>query len=453
MNKATRDDEKKSSGTRPESDIRFKRLVGKLCENPKLPREVYTKTEPENNSKVVHKSKHAINKDLSATRSKWLSQRGKGKFHNSHIAKRIFMMLDPQGSGEVEANDFCNFLIDIGIPVRLSAIKSVVGKVIGSSQIKNKLITEDEIAYLCRGDQKTTQTLTILNSAVLNHFDAKDKIVTSADHGNLLKRWWESLDSSRNNQVEVPKICEFLVNIKVFRDFFEARKFVDKVTSESTFIDCNQFYSLFAKPLIKHCLLNINSKFTEDDWNNSMYSDAYKLSQLKRKLILAGIQYPIPNISIEEGELALKAMSSLTKINKKPQSANYDEFKDNWFKLTGFKVESRPKAQARMHSSESEIELAIYVPKSLKPDFKKLQHQLSVKQKKVTIKQTEEIAKILEQKKVLEYSLFNDHFYTYSSDIKPAKKRFKTFNPDYLKFEGQNETFEDFQKLVNQIKY
>ena len=59
-----------------------------------------------------------------------------------------------------------------------------------------------------------------------------------------------------------------------------------------------------------------------------MYSYAYKLCQLKRQMILAGIQYPIQNISIEEGEILIKAIKEFAKYKGEDEvKITYEDFK------------------------------------------------------------------------------------------------------------------------------
>ena len=197
-----------------------------------------------------------------------------------------------------------------------------------------KLNLED-VGNFCRADHRIDSVLDTLCSATGEIDVEKYCLIDIVTLFNVIKNWWNELDTDRVYSVHCNFVCEFLVKKGVTCDFNEAYKLISKCAVDG-FLDFIHFQLVFVRAFIKHILINIQYRFSSEDWLNQDFSSAYKLCLLKRQLILAGILYPVPQITLEEGLAALTAIKKFKEYQKVPiASIEYSEFCAIWKGLTG----------------------------------------------------------------------------------------------------------------------
>ena len=350
MTSSLRTDEKAVTNTRQETDASFQRQVHNILNNTS-PQNITPKPQIlQKTKRVIQKKSEAFLQNLKISQSKWLKKRGFIDPKESNISsKEIFAMLDTNKVGEIPAEEFLDFLIEIGIPVDRNMAKEVILSTLKEKTIKNLLITQENVNSLCKSDKRSDLMLKVFQEKLGKNFKTLDVV-------ELIKKWWNELGVK---VLGINEICEFLVKNEIFPDFFEAKKYLTKVNRNENFMIFRQFLSIFAKMIVKHYLITINKKFSEEDWSDTGHSLAFKLSQLKKQLILAGIKYPVDKISYEEGLQALKAIENLDKFKLK-KKFNLDEFKLNWYNLTGFTLDNQIPSKQEKPNKKVEKPLSVF---------------------------------------------------------------------------------------------
>lgn len=454
MNKTLRADEKRVMINKLESDTIFNRLSEEI-RNPKhSPKQGKKLSKTQNVANSIQKSYNATIKTAMISQDKWLKSHGNDdKQCNLPIAKKIIYMLDPQSNQEVLSENFISFLIEIGVPLPIKGIKHVLQCLFGDKNIKNKTLKEEHVSALCRSDKRNSHVLMILNQEIARVNNKRIDDVTSGEQGEIILNWWEMIQTGDSKIVQCCSICEFLVQLEAFYEVSDARKFVMAVCKDGGYMDYCQFRTLFAKAIIKHVLININKKFTEDDWNNPMFSYAYKLSQLKRQLILAGIKYPVPHISAEEGILVLKAIESMDKANGVKITISYEDFKSRWLKSTGINLDKKDiQKNAYSIATKSQRDLAVFYPKNdrfvLEDDD---EDDEVIDQKNDILHKEREILRERFKKNTLGFLLFGElekraHALDYYN-----KRLLRPINKNEIRCLNQTELLNCFQRVVNTI--
>ena len=356
MNTTVRKDEKAVTESKPESDASFQRLARKM---KKEEEQRYSPTKlkmNQNTAGVVQKKNEAFIRNLNISQSQWLKKHGMVEGREiANLSKQIFAMLDTNQIGEIPAEDFLEFLVEIGTPIDQSILRKVMIWTLKTRDLKHSYLSQNSMSQFCRGDKRSDIILGIFETHLGKDYKGLDII-------SLLNKWW---DSYNGKTVSIKVLADFLVKKRIFNDFSEAKKYLSKINRNEVLLDHFQYLCIFGKAIVRHTLVNINKKFHEDDWNNPDYSLAYKLCQLKRQLILAGIKYPIEHVSYEEGLEALKAIENLEKF-KGPKKFDVEEFKGEWFKLTGHILYSNKAEkinEIRFGPEKTERKLAVFIPK------------------------------------------------------------------------------------------
>jgi hypothetical protein len=356
MNTTIRNDEKAVTETKPETDASFQRLSRKIKKEESKRYSPPKLKISQNAAGVVQKKTEAFIRNLNISQSQWLKKHGmvEGR-ETATISKQIFAMLDLNRTGEIPADDFLDFLIEIGIPLDHSVVKKVMIWTLKVKDLRHATISLQVMNQFCRGDKRSDQVLKVFEDRLGKDFKGLEAV-------GLVNTWWDSLGL---RTVTVKTLSEFLVKKRVFNDFSEAKKYLSKINRNEVLLDHFQFLCIFGKTLVRHTLVNINKKFDEDDWNNPVYSLPYKLCQLKKQLILAGIKYPIQHISYEEGLEALKAIENLQKF-KEPKKFQLEEFKEDWFKLTGqilYSNKAEKIKEVDVGLDKTQRKLAVFIPR------------------------------------------------------------------------------------------
>lgn len=450
MNKALRSDEKQLSAYNHESDAGFIRLSEQI-RNPKTSTkepQKHIKTRAPSNA--PQKSSDASIRNIMISQSKWLKSHGNDDNSSMSIAKQIMLMLDSPNSNEIQAEDFVSFLIEIGLPVPIKGLIETLKSLLHVKNIKSKNIKEEHISALCRSDKKNSHILKIINQETAKSHNKSLNQITSAEQLEVISTWWKKLNESGSKIVSFGIVCDFLVQICMFADFSEARKFVAGTCKDGEFMDKYQFQMIFTKALIKHTLMNINKKFTYEDWNNPSLSYAYKLCQLKRQLILAGIKYPIPNISKEDGELVLKAVESMEKLTFGcVKKVNYEDFKAAWLKNTGLSLDTAsPDRVTPLETIESQDELAVYHPKN--KESCRI-GEFDDEDKSSSVKDENKILRENLKGNSIGFLLFGDVERRARAKEYTKNRSFRPVNKDELRWAKQTVLLDDFRKIINTI--
>lgn len=456
MNKTTRKYEKQDPSNNKETETAFLRLAEHINNGSSPIKEPSKLIRIQGSSNVVQKSSFATIKNMKISQSKWLKSHCINFTQNSiPITKQIISMLDPHSFNEVPAEDFISFLIEIGTPVSIKSITHIIRSLLKAKDLKNKFIREDHVSILCKTDKLQDRILKIINQEIIKTNNKSLEDITSADQNLLIDSWWKDLDTTSSKIVSCNHICDFLVKTKMFSEYIDAKKYIGNICkSKGGFMDYSQFRMIFALVLIKYVLLNINKKFTEEDWNDPAVSYAFKLCQLKRKLILAGIKFPIPKISAEEGELVLKALENVGVANgEQKKKMSFDDFKEMWVKNTGICVEnSYPELDFPLKTIESQPELAIFYAKSDKntTNDEASQDQTGSKQRKNPYEESSNLLRDKIQQSTLGFLLFGDIERRASKNQKPKDIKKITTEVEAKQIK-QKTLYSDFQKVVNTI--
>ena len=75
-------------------------------------------------------------------------------------------MLDTENKGFISAETFCEFLIEIGLPLDCKNLYSLICKIKRSENIKNVMIGYEDLSNFCRGDHRTNSLLESLKTTV-----------------------------------------------------------------------------------------------------------------------------------------------------------------------------------------------------------------------------------------------------------------------------------------------
>lgn len=324
MRKNLREDEKKSNDSICESSNLFHRLVKKVL-NEKAEHEPLRFKKNVEAEKVVQKSSEANEKSVRASSTAWMRKRGSlDASKESNTARMIFSMLDPEDKGEIGEDVLVKFLLEIGLSLHPHRIKEVLRLVLRKESSHFKVKIED-ISNLCKGDHRSNVIIKYLNEEVkserLNKSETYKPDVSTIsinEHLAILEKWWSELDKKRSNQLPVNIVAEFLALKTIIGDSHEGRKLVKEVAGNSHTVDQEQFFALFARPMIKWVLVNVPKKFSSEEWKNPDYSPAFKITCLKRNLIMAGLKCPRQGFSQEEGSLVISAIEKFNKYSGEP---------------------------------------------------------------------------------------------------------------------------------------
>ena len=76
-------------------------------------------------------------------------------------------MLDPEHKAKITGEEFCKFLIEIGLPLDCVSLHIILCKIKQVNNIQCITINTDDISYFCRGDHKTNTLLEGLNNNII----------------------------------------------------------------------------------------------------------------------------------------------------------------------------------------------------------------------------------------------------------------------------------------------
>lgn len=363
MRKNLREDEKKTSDSFCESNSLFHRLIQKVLDTSTIPKPMRFKKNVET-EKVVQKHSEAAEKAVRAESRAWMKKRGSvDEYKDKNTAKTIFKMLDPEGRGDIPAENLVKFLLEIGLSMHPQKVKDVLQIILRKDYVNFRL-KYDDINNLCKGDHKTNITLKCLNEEVktdrLNKSEGM-KIDTSpisvGEQLAVLSNWWIGIDKQGRNQVPVNNVAEFLAHKSIAGDSHEGRKLVKEVVnSDLQFIDKDQFLMIFTKSMIRWVLINVHKKFTDEEWKEPNYSPAFKITCLKRNLIMAGLKCPKPGVSQEEGAQVINAIEKYRKYSGSPiRKVNYNDFAEYWSQQI-MRKDDKPQSRMKISMLEKVVE-------------------------------------------------------------------------------------------------
>ena len=446
MNSTVRKDESLVCSFKNQSDEGFYRLAKKVINSEKHPKnELKILPQAQASGRMTQKSAEAYANYLSNNQNKWLKKRGYDEnLNSSHLAKKICKMIDPQETGKIALLDFVKFLVEIGVPLSSKVIKSILCKIVGEIDTNKAIITEDHINLICRGDKKTNAILYNLNSCIKIQLNKPCSEITTADQDVMINSWWKTLDSYHRNQVCSNQICDFMVKTQIFPGFSEGKKFMNKVTNFSPFLDSIQFRLIFSKALIKQTLLGIDKKLAEEDLGSKEHSYAIKFCQLKRKLILAGSRCAVPNVTTEEGSIVLKAIKSFARLTHSEEpNINLKDLKKRWHRRTGINVDKAEKGNSQEHK-EKPVELARYFPKDTEMHVDYLKYNDDYRPKTLVVNDSR-----LRNRKFTIAGSFN---LTCGDEdqvgVNQKRRHFKPINSYESRCERVNTILQNFQKMI-----
>jgi hypothetical protein len=353
MRKNLRDDEKKSNDSICESNNLFHRLVKKVL-NDKADHEPLRFKKNTETEKVVQKSAEAIEKSVRASSSAWMKKRGSLEENkDSNIARMIFMMLDPEDRGEISEKVLIKFLLEIGLSLHPARIREALQLILKKENQSFKVKIED-ISNLCKGDHRSNLIIKYLNDEVsserLNKTDGfrnESSIVSISEQLQVLATWWLMIDRKMISQAPVHHVAEFLVAKSIVGDLHEGRKLIREVVLDAQVIDREEFFTLFAKSMIKWVLINVPNRFSQEEWKNTDYSPAFKITCLKRNLIMAGLKCHKPGFSQEEGSLVISAIEKFRKFSGEKSFQTGFELSSTWSDMVTGNMEKVNKGKAR----------------------------------------------------------------------------------------------------------
>lgn len=376
MKKIMRTDEQnKESGEKAKNTL-FGRLA-KRFENPGQQfkeREVKNPVQTEN---LIQKMSVVKDKEIAADRKPWLKKRGfLGHNEDIDFAKTIFRLL--QQNGEVKSSALINLLATMGIPLPIFLIKQCLVCVFKPKNIDSYLISENSMMSLCKTDEFErnimavfVHSLVLLGKNSINSIDnpisnTNKVILSSHDIYALLKDWWHELDSMKAHQIHLNEVSEFLQKKSVVVDANEGRKFLAKFKFHGTFLDFNQFLLIFAKFIVKNSLRTLCFRLAEDYQSSDFFSNDYTLTLMRKKIVFAGIKYPVPEFSAEEGA---SAISNIKKITNCETFNDFDEYLAIWGKNL------RQNKQNKDNNEEKKRELAVVHWETKHEDFEEAQNK------------------------------------------------------------------------------
>lgn len=347
MRKNLREDEKKSNDSICESSNLFHRLVKKVL-NDKAQHEPLRFKKNVETEKVVQKSSEANKKAVRAGSTAWMRKRGSLDGNkDSNIARIIFQMLDPEDKQEISDEVLVKFLLEIGLSLHPHRIKEVLRLVLKKESFNFKVKIED-ISNLCKGDHRSNFIIKYLNDEVRSErmsksesFNPDTSAISINEHLAILEKWWTDIDKKLTNSIPLNIIAEFLASKTIVGDSHEGRKLAKEVASGSHTIDQQQFFAIFARSMIKWVLINVPKKFSKEEWTNPDHSPAFKITCLKRNLIMAGLKCPKPGYSQEEGSMVISAIEKFQKFTGQPFFRKSQDFSVLWPELELTEKESK----------------------------------------------------------------------------------------------------------------
>ena len=357
MRKNLREDEKKSNDSICESSNLFHRLVQKVLDS-KTDHEPLRYKKNIETEKVVQKSSEAIEKAVRASSSAWMKKRGNFEENkDSNISRMIFMMLDPEDRGEIPENTLIKFLLEIGLSFHPARIREALRLILKKESSSFKVRIED-ISLLCKGDHRCNLIIKYLNEEVTSERLNKPEstkndspIISISEQLQVLNTWWLTIDKKMINQVPVNTVAEFLSGKTIVGDSHEGRKLVKEVVNDAQNIEKDEFFALFAKSMIKWVLINVPNRFSQEEWKNNNYSPAFKITCLKRNLIMAGLKCNKPGFSQEEGSLVIGAIEKFRNYTgEKVQKIDFEQFSLTWSDMITDKKDRVPRAKVKITS-------------------------------------------------------------------------------------------------------
>jgi hypothetical protein len=143
--------------------------------------------------------------------------------------------------------------------------------------------SRNELIKVCE-DQKTENVM----KRIIN--DIKLRPTSDKSHGihlliNVIKRWWQKLDKSKNGFVALDEISKFYTKIGVIESISDTKRLLLKFTQFGTY---KQFYSMFAKALLKYLLSEL--VFVVKKGNKDCLSAEIAICAQRRKVILDSLE-------------------------------------------------------------------------------------------------------------------------------------------------------------------
>lgn len=339
MKKIMRNDEKEAKTCEDKKNNFFNRLVQRF-QNPEVELKDGEFKAPIAAENLVQKYSVVKSKELNSVREPWMKKRAcLGSNKDNELAKHIFKLC--QHNGEIKSSNFVRLLVEIGVPLPCKCIVETLKNLFNTKNLDNFIMGENAIIRICKSDTLSRRFMGKILEDVekilkADSGESNKRDVTALDVEKLLKVWWQEADTYGRNQLHLNEISEFLLRKGIVADQTEGRKILNKIFKDLAYIDYNHFLLVFSKPIIKYSLSILWKKVLNESRESMYFSNDYSLTTLKKKILLAGINYPTTEFTVDEGVYAINAIEKYKEdVKSTSEKMTYDEFCKYWSLTTG----------------------------------------------------------------------------------------------------------------------
>ncbi|OMJ74049.1 hypothetical protein SteCoe_27101 [Stentor coeruleus] len=333
-----RNDEKEAKTCEDQKKNFFNRLAQRF-QNPETELKDGEFKAPMATENLVQKYSVVKSKELNSVREPWMKKRAcLGNNKDNELAKHIFKLC--QHNGEIKSSNFIRLLVEIGVPLPCKIIIETLENLFNTKKLENFIMGENAIIRICKSDTLSKRFMgKILEDAEkilkVDNNDNSKREVNALDVEKLLKVWWQEADTYGRNQLHLNEISEFLLRKGIVADQTEGRKLLSKIFKDLVYIDYNHFLLIFSKPLIKYSLSILWKKVLNESKESMYFSNDYSLTTLKKKILLAGINYPTTEFTADEGIYAINAIEKYKDVKSSTEKMTYDDFCKYWSLTSG----------------------------------------------------------------------------------------------------------------------
>ena len=308
--------------------------------------------------KTAKRLKSAISKVNHFNSKQWMAKHNSRNNEESnliHFASEFLSILDHKNLNKISGSQLLEQLLSLGIATDSQVLKETLSMTFECKDIEAFSITLQDFLSLFRSDLITDLILKQLNefasssrqkSRVLKQIHEKmkilgehrfsifsstqksriipkdlfeikkdEKMITINEHLEVVQKLWQKFFKGGDEGLTLPTVCEVFKFFKIFQDNFECKKYVLAVLGQVNGLWSKDFQRLFAKSMLKGAFVNLSKRLFEGVFADKDMSLEFKISSYQRALLMSGVKCPNSSISIEEGQMTVRALEKY-KISK-----------------------------------------------------------------------------------------------------------------------------------------
>ena len=309
--------------------------------------------------KTASRLKSAITKVNHFNSKQWMAKHNSRNNEEGNLinfASEFFSILDHKNLNKISGSQLLEQLLSLGIATDSLVLKETLSMTFECKDIETFSITLQDFLSLFRPDLVTDLILKQLNESSSNNrqksrvlkqihekmkilgehrfsifsstqksriiskdlFEIKkdDKMITINEHLEVVQKLWKKFYKGGDEGISLATVCEVFKFFKIFQDNFECKKYVLAALGQVSGLWFRDFQRLFAKSMLKGAFVNLSKRLFEGVYADKDMSPEFKISSYQRALLMSGVKCPNSSISIEEGQMTVKALEKYKNFSK-----------------------------------------------------------------------------------------------------------------------------------------